>query len=290
VSANTASLDGGGLALTGGTTMFAERYAINANSAGADGGGLLVDNASFLRLDDPRPCADTACRTIRFNTAGALTDAVGGGAIAARRNAALSLSEVRIDDNEGPRSSAISLDTSTLELRNATLRGNRLGQLGQAILVAGSILNLTHVTASANAIDNRQEALIRAGGPSTVGVHNSILHEAFGSVFASVGAPAIGGRCLIVHESTSSAGTPLQNLLVADPRLTSVADFRLRPNSPAIDRCAAPPVAFATDRDIQGFVRPVDDGGVINIAGNWDAGAHERLSAPVDPLFGDGFE
>lgn len=296
--ANRAGFEGGGMLLTNQGFLILGRYAIAGNTAGADGGGLLLDDADAIGVVDDSPCTAGSCRRIEFNGAGESNtpNAASGGGLLLRDGATADLAGLRIDSNTAPRASAIALENATLDLANASVGRNIATTSGAPIgseairAAAGSVLALTQVTLAANRVAGLQTATIRATTSSVI-VRNSIVFETSGSAFAVTPANSLGGACVLAHEAASSTGTFLTPF-VADPQLTSNNDFRLRPTSPAIDRCASgePPRRGATDRDIESNLRPVDDAGIADVAGPYDAGAFERLGQPQDAVFANGYE
>jgi hypothetical protein len=301
---NRADLRGGAVFLQGGSVMIAERIRLEGSLADDRGGAIAVQDAgSALAFGNAsgHACSGGNCQGI-FGTrgvSGANTDLIGG-AVYAQGGAFVSLWQTQLYDNWAANGSAVhaSGGSTLVELDSTLVAYNILYGAGNGTstieATTSADLTLRHVTMAQNfrvsaqfPFLERAVSSIRANGNgSQVIVRNSILWNDGDLLLRLLAGAGVSGRCTLGHEAST-----VFFAVDADPRYVSTTaanpDFRLQEDSAAVDRCAVLDDAGA--RDLFGVVRPVDQPGVANGTGAYDAGAIE-MPLFGDVIFADGFE
>jgi len=284
--------------------MLAQRVRFEDNLADDRGGSIAVQDpaSSFVMGNASGPaCAGADCQGI-FGTRGVsgANTALIGGAVYAQGGATATLYQAQLFDNWSANGSAVhaSGGSTLIELDNTLVAYNILYGAGNgtSTIEATTSANLTlrHVTMAQNfrvsaqfPFLERAVSSIRANGNSSqVIVRNSILWNDGDLLLRLLAGAGVTGRCTLGHEAST-----VFFAVDADPRYVSTTaanpDFRLQEDSAAIDRCAV--LDDAGSRDLFGTTRPVDQPGVPNGTGAYDAGAVE-MPLFNDVIFADGFQ
>lgn len=301
---NRAQMRGGAAFIQGGSVMLAQRVRFEDNLADDRGGSIAVqDPASSFVMGNAsgHACAGADCQGI-FGTrgvSGANTSLIGG-AIYAQGGAQATLYQAQLFDNWAANGSAVhaSGNATLVELDNTLVAYNILYGAGNGTstieATTSADLTLRHVTMAQNfrvsaqfPFLERAVSSVRANGNSSqVIVRNSILWNDGDLLLRLLAGAGVTGRCTLGHEAST-----VFFAVDADPRYVSTTaanpDFRLQEDSAAIDRCAV--LDDAGSRDLFGTTRPVDQPGVPNGTGAYDAGAVE-MPLFNDVIFADGFE
>jgi hypothetical protein len=319
IAANTATINGGGIAATGGSELafaapFAP-YAIHANQA-AEGGGVLLRGAGTrlaargLAISENIATGRGGAASVRdgaqftmerllpvlagdvvLNRCGLAVEcnlvqanraeAYTGGAFYVS-DASLTLRQTVIEDNYSSNGSTLLLVGSVSRIENSLLRGNDGGSGGSGALVRvleGSSFVLNSSTVAGNTGGPTLIELYSDGDANNLHLRNSIIWQPDTSVLFASPADTVASICVNAHENASIEA------LVHEPGFLDpdAGDFRLHAASPNIDACADPfagPVA-----DLLGRQRP-SDLGTDHGDGDFDRGAYELR----DFIFADGFE
>lgn len=316
IAANTATINGGGLAATGGSELeFAapfSPYAIHANQA-HEGGGVLLRGAGTrllargLTLSENVAAARGGGASLHDGaqfTMERLLPMLAGVVISTRcglavecnlvqanraeentggafyvSEAALTLRQTVVEDNYSNNGSTLLLVDSVSRIENSLLRGND-GSGGALVRVLdGSSFVLNSSTVAGNTGGSTLIEMFSDGGANNLHLRNSIVWQPGTSVLAATPADTVASVCVNAHENATIEA------LVHEPGFVdaSAGDYRLLAGSPNIDACADPfagPVA-----DLLGHQRPTDLG-TDHGDGDFDRGPYEL----GDRIFADGFE
>lgn len=255
VERNGSGVIGGGLALTGGSSLY-----FGAVMAGAS--GLEPGPAIPVTPCQPMDLGyDQYCAQIDLNSAGF----EGGGVVVQASTAMIEQTAVRDNTSVNNVGTAIAATGgSTLGLGNVLVSGHEASAIA---VFGGSDVEIVHATITDNGhnildLDDQVETV--------VSIINSIVW-ANASIFETPPTATVLSDCNV----TQTAGI---DGLFADPLLTASprGDYRLGHDSPAVDLCAQSSAQF----DLDGGERPQ---GL-----HFDAGAFEGLAFP-DRIFSDGF-
>lgn len=273
---------------------------IGENSGFREGGAFTLFNGAQIRMrpaaspDAPpatAPCANRRCNTLANNFG---YDEEGqGSAVAALSTTPntvppqLHIDNARISGNTGSSLfSAIQIESgiaapALISLRNSAITGNP--QAGSWVQMSGgSEFRCDLCTFAYNGPQGTDTAaLISSNGP--VHLYRSIIWEP-GRDLISGTAASVAAQSLLVHDASDLAGQ--SDIRVANPLfINDAGDYRLRPDSPALDSAAADETP-ATDLDGNPRARDLDE--IPDRLGVVDLGAYERRDN--DSLFGNGFE
>ncbi len=301
---NRAQMRGGAVFLQDGSVMLAQRVRFEDNLADDRGGSIAVQDpasAFVFGTASGHSCAGADCQGI-FGTrgiSGANTSLIGG-AIYAQAGALVTLYQAQLFDNWAANGSALHASGSTtlVELDNTLVAYNMLYGPGNGTstieATSSADLTLRHVTMAQNFrasavfpfIDRAVSSIRANGNSSQVILRNSLLWNDGQQLLRLLVGAGITGRCVLGHENST-----VLFAVDADPRYVSTTaanpDFRLQEDSPAIDRCGV--LEDAGSRDLFGTTRPVDQPGIPNGTGAYDAGAIE-MPLFDDVIFADSFE
>lgn len=319
IAANTATINGGGVAATGGSELeFAAPvapYAIHANQA-YEGGGVRLRGpgthliARGLTLSENVAVARGGAASVSDGaqfTMERLFQLLAGDVVSTRcglavecnlvqanraeeytggafyvSDAALTLRHTVLEDNYSANGSTLLLVGSVSRIENSLIRGNDGGSGGSGALVRvleGSSLVLNSSTVADNVGGSTLIELFSDTDPNNLHLRNSIIWQPGTNVLAAAPADTVASECVNAHENASI------DALVHEPGFVdaSAGDHRLRAASPNIDACADP--FTETVPDLIGRARPVDLG-ADHGDGDFDRGAYEL----GDLIFADGFD
>lgn len=237
-------------------------------------------------------CTDETCNAVDHNVAqNGAGQPTAGSSILLQTNTRASVDRIRITDNTGDHAVRLvggggDTETTYAELSNALLAGN-VARDELVLAESGSELSVTNATLTGN--QSPSGVVIRANGG--LAIRDSIFAQGPASSVLFGGAPSdLHLDYILSMEVDSLAGG--NHIMQGDPSFVDVArgDFRLRPNSLAID--VAPPVS-GDDRDLDGLPHDQDMPAVANQDGDRDLGAYERqprYCGAADSVHCDGFE
>lgn len=253
----TYGAQGGGGAWVGGTLVL-EDGAITGNRA-PNGGGITVMGQGSA------PAQVTLRHTQVTGNVTATDVGHGGGVLVA--DATLRLEHSLVQSNTAARGGGIAVaGASAVTLTNNLVTGNLA-----AASSAGGALDLTDNSAALvqqNTISTNGAQAIVAWQPtnSLQLANNVIWGHAQGSVTTT------GGSVSAACNDTEFGPLAGPGNIAANPRFVAPLDhnYRLRNDSPALDRCAAAPTAYDLDR------RPRPQGAAS------DMGAYEGVGCPAD--------
>lgn len=318
IGANTATINGGGIAATGGATLEfvapVAAYAVHGNEAGEGGGFMLRDPGTTLDAHGLTVSANVAAerggaaslhdgaqfsmqRLLPLLKGGGVASSLCGIAVECNRvqgnraeqftggafyvsQSSLTLQQALLEDNYSGNGSVVLLFDSVARVENSLLRAND-GHSGALVRVLdGSSFVLNASTVAGNATGPQLIELFSEGGANNLHLRNSIVWQPGTTVLAATPADTLASVCMNAHEATSI------DALVHDPGFVDAAagDFRLLASSPNIDACADP-FAGVPMADLLGRERPTDLG-ADHGDGDFDRGAHEL----GDRIFADGFD
>lgn len=317
IAANTATINGGGIAATGGSGLeFAapfSPYAIHANQAN-EGGGVLLRGvgttlvAHGLTLSENVAAERGGAASVRDGaqfTMERLLPMLAGGVVVSTRcglavecnlvqanraeentggafyvsEAALTLRQAVLEDNHSGNGSTLLLVGSVSRVENSLFRGNDGGGGALVRVLDGSSFVLNSSTVAGNTGGSTLVELFSDNGANNLHVRNSIIWQPGTTVLAATPADTLASECVNAHED-ASIDAQVHEPGFLDP---DAGDYRLHAASPNIDACADPfagPVA-----DLLGQQRP-SDLGADHGDGDFDRGAYEL----GDLIFADGFE
>lgn len=290
VAGNKAGNTGGGVVVNGfGTKLLADDTVVRDNSA-TEGGGVYVSiggYAQFARFREGpfRHCpGDLECLRLSGNTAER------GGALAIRDGGSAHVDETIVRDNVSADGTAFSMhgDASELRILGSLVAGNRCFDSAPGcptIYTSGGKLRFEHSTFAGNPGGS---ALIwgdGALGAITTGIEGySSLVAGKEKIFDFLGAiPTVHYDCVLKDagvEELAATRSAVLPILFQDP---ARGDFRLPPDSHAVDWCDGAPVSSQSP-DMDGTRRGLDTPRGDRF-GPYDLGAYES-----DRIFARGFE
>lgn len=317
IAANTATINGGGIAATGGSELeFAapfSPYAIHANQAN-EGGGILLRGAGTtlvargLTLSENVAAERGGAASVREGaqfTMERLLPKLAGGVVASTRcglavecnlvqanraeentggafyvsEAGLTLRQAVLEHNHSGNGSTLLLVASVSRIENSLIHGNDGGGGALVRVLDGSSFVLNSSTVAGNTGGSTLIELFSDNGANNLHLRNSIIWQPGTTVLAATPADTLASVCMNAHEDASIEA------LVHEPGFLDpdAGNYRLHAASPNIDACADPfagPVA-----DLLGRQRP-SDLGTDHGDGDFDRGAYEL----GDLIFADGFE
>jgi len=289
---------------------------VQNNVASTRGGGGAVENGASLVMREfiAAPCLPTQssgglttlppCSTLDDNRGGSE-----GGALAVRDGASVSIRNTYVRENEASSGTGLSLRADSADtaaaLEGIQLIGNRNGLYPIFLSSANGHRAEVDLRYSTVARNITTTSVVRSaagtGSVSQAIFRSSIVYQPGLPIVSTVlgGTHVAFGDCLI--GGTSLGASNLDLLLTRayseiDPRFRDPdgGDFRLQPDSPAIDYCddATLPTANDLDGRLRGAAwagpAPLSAPGAI-AGGRFDLGAFEAQLIP-EALFADGFE
>jgi predicted outer membrane repeat protein len=297
INVNAADDQGGGIyARDIDTLVLIDNGAVNSNTAGTQGGGIYADALADVILERlPGFCFfDTRCVDLMDNH---LVTGNQGAAAFGTGGAQIQLMQAQVH-------------------RNSVAAGAAFGSIvhadGAETIVALQGVAMSGNTNADTLLEGTNSGYLRAGfvsgggntytcGGSTCPDRPIVLSgAATASLYSSVfypNSPVLAGAngelldtadCLMLSDATNLPAGAF--FVLADPEFVDVAlnDLHLKPRSPAVDFCDAPP--YTAVNDLDGEARPYDlpwnaNGSPGVGGGTYDLGADE-----VRPTFADGFE
>lgn len=312
ISGNQAA-NGGGISVTdpGSGVWLNDTYVIG-NSANF-GGGLDVRNGASLRMVLQQPCLEPIVGEdqVRYLPCSVLADnlAVGGGALQVGGASSVDLWGTIVRGNEATSSgsngggAAVRATNSTIytgaptevELEGALVHAN----IGSSLFLSSNLvdLRLRNTTVADNPTDVLFQNAAASGQTTVVRAESSIMAGTTWRSDSGVGTISLALDCVIGNASPAATGA---SSLVAysggiDPKFIDPGrpNYRLKPDSPAIDYCDDRHAVARRDLDynLRGQLwtgpplLPAPGGGL----GPYDLGAYESPAEQVDLVFGDRF-
>lgn len=302
---NFASLNGGGLFVTGASSYaWLWDAVVESNIAMSGGGAFDVENGRVsmessrsnpYAPEDAVPCSSSrACNLLRDNSVSSSPGAV------ARLvyydpslPTSLYLGNVRISANRGD--SLFADDCSTgffncstpvrLDITNSQITEN---PGVERILRTSLGMDFACYNCTFSRNGNSEMPMFDSTARGSLTLINSIIWEPGRDVIGGAMPPALTSHDMLIHDNsdfTSGSDIVTQNPLFIDP---STGDFHLSENSPGIDRASA---SGASSIDLDGKPRLIDVASIPNHNGPLDLGAFERQVFCADDLiFCSGFE
>ncbi len=312
ISGNQAA-NGGGVSVSDvGSAVWLNDTYVFGNTANF-GGGLDVRNGASLQMVLQQPCQEPIVGDgqVRYLPCSVLADnqAIGGGAVQVGGESSVRLWGTILRGNEATSSdsngggAAVRATNSTIytgaatevELEGALVYGN----IGSSLFRASNVvdLKLRNTTVADNPTAVLFQNAAASGQTTTVRAESSILAATTWRSDSGVGAISLALDCVIGDASPAATGA---NSLVAysagtDPRFidASRSNYRVKPDSPAIDYCDDRHAVARRDLDYnqrgQAWTGPplvpAPGGGL----GPYDLGAYESPAEQLDLIFGDRF-
>lgn len=313
ISGNQAA-NGGGVSVSdaGSAVSLNDTYVVG-NTANF-GGGLDVRNGASLLMVLQQPCQEPIVGDgqIRYLPCSVVADnqAVGGGAVQAGGASSVRLWGTILRGNEATSSdsngggAAVRATNSTIytgattevDLEGALIYDN----IGSSLFRSSNVvdLRLRNTTVADNQTATLFQNAAASGQTTTVRAESSILAATTWRSDSGSGTITLALDCVIGDASAAATGA---DSLVAysagiDPRFIDPGrpDYRLRPDSPAIDYCDDRHAVARRDLDYnergQAWTGPplvpAPGGGL----GPYDLGAYESPAEQVDVLYRDRFE
>lgn len=254
-SANTADMQGGGIAIEGNATATISRSTFHGNHTAGSGGGMWM-SGSQIRVEDS---------TIEFNSA----NVNGGGVLIVATGQDMALSQTTISGNYAGGNGggvSVTVNSGTATIANSTITLNSAGSLGGGISASGAgALRMTHTIDSANVQFNKAPDLSTT--VKTLDLTYSLIGTAAGTSLAPapVGAPDAHGNLIGGFTATTAINPklgPLDNN--GGPTLTH-AFFPGSPGINAGDPMAVPGVNGVPISDQRGAPFTRVYGGRIDI-------------------------
>ena len=290
VANNTAGSQGGGIFLAdvGSSAQLIDAM-VRDNQSASTGGGAFVTAGAELSVDISGSDCWHGIRCSQWRDNEVTGGIRYGGHVYASAGATVQLVRTHLTGGRADLGTAVYARTAgtLVEVDGSYFSGNGLHvppSISEEYVVRlfdGAEAILLHTSFGGNL--SGTAALGVSGSVSRLDVQNSIVYNDPIPVLATSDGPAVNFDCVIGNESTSSGGA----VVTLDPgfRNTGNNDLRLTAGSGAIDRCAD---VGATPTDTEHDSRGIDDPGVADQAGLFDAGADELFL--VDALFSDRFE
>lgn len=272
---------GGGVYLTGaGTRMVGAGLWIQGNRAVLGGGGLFLTSGAMASMGRaPGICAfgDSGCSRLDDNRAAQLNGSAGdGGGALVLGGSQLLLANTRVHGNQAGNNAVLRVNGigSTASLDNVLVSGNQ-SAARLLSLEAGATADADFLTLADNVFDS---SAIQTAAGTALALQRSILQVGAGQG-AVAGAGTLSAACINSNDAALGGDTH-------DPGFADAANgnYRLRPNSQNLDRCAADGNEALTD--LGGLPRNRDRSEIPDNIGPLDRGAYED----ADELLRDGFE
>lgn len=316
ISLNQAAIGAGFYVGGNGSELSLVGTRVQNNLASTRGGGGAVENGGQLSMREflAAPCLPNQssgglttlppCSTLDDNRGGGE-----GGALAIRDGATASLRNTYVRDNEAGSGTALSIRAdsanATATLEGVQLTGNRNGLYPLFLGSANGHRAEADLRFSTVARNISTGSVVRSaagsGSVSQASFRSSIVYQPGLALVSTVlgGTHVAFGDCVI--GGTSLGASNLDLILTrayseVDPRFRNPdgGDFRLQPDSPAIDYCDD--LNLPTANDLDGRLRgelwqgpaPLPAAGAVP-GGRYDLGAFEAQLLP-EALFADGFE
>ena len=313
ITNNSSGGSGGGLYITGGSTVNATAIDVRNNNSGDAGAAFFIQSSSSLiidmktagdeLLDNCWSSDKTKCNRISNNyVANGFETGAEGGAIRAL-NSEVRLEHVWFEENSASDGSGAVIRHQGhfgegLWIENTVMYNNGAGSQDDSVIH----LNNSHINMRSNTlVDNNvnDSVVILTGTPEyDFYVHNNIIHNVSGgdviTLAAFGGSPDVVIDCVLIDSKSNITGQAT-SVFTGDPNFfdRGSGNLHLTSNShQAVDRC--PPVQDANPVDVDLEERVFDVVGmgndlVMNVA---DIGADEFTGNDIDLdiIFVDGFD
>ena len=283
---NQALSDSGGGLFSIDSNVTLEHVDFVENQANTAGGGVYSTNSS-LNIDSPSPdmCwRDQGCNRFMRNQAtfGGVFYVINGG------NA--DVKQSYFNDNSADAGTVLNVRFASAQMESVVIYREAVTNTG---LSNNDVIanDQSHFTMKyATVVENRTTAILSMNAFSPVEtneVYNSIIYNPLAD---NLGVTSNSGTnvydCVIsdtIEANISIINSEYANLLV-NP---AAQDFRLQPNSVAVDVCDGTGTATPNGLDLDGLERGYDQPNEFNVFGPFDAGANELNT---DLIFADDFE
>ncbi len=297
INVNTADDQGGGIyARDLDTYVLVINGAINQNTAATQGGGIFADALAFVQLKRQEGFCfyDSQCVDLMYNH---LSSGHEGAAAYATGGAQFLFEQAQIHYNSvaagSPFGSIVHADgaETLVVLQSVAMAGNS----GADTLLEGSndgYLRAGFVSGGGNTYpcggSTCPDRPIVLSGGATADLYSSAFYPNGPVIAGTDGTLLTTADCLMLSDATNLPAGSF--FAIADPQFVDVAraDLHLKPRSPAVDFCDAPPYAAVADFDVEDrpYDVPFNANGSPGVGGGtYDLGADE-----VRPTFADGFE
>lgn len=302
VISNTAA-NGGGIAVSGGSTLYAANASISDNDATSTGGGIR-SNSGHVVIERTAPGAqcfsETRCSQLSNNSAAGTDPGFSGGGAIATFGGTLEIRGTYIEGNSAQFGSAIRARFMPLDGFDApiTLVGNVFAENSSAPQVVYLDESSADIAFSTFVDNTGMSRVIEMAYPTTSSDPHQVTVS--GSIFEHPGNTMPGvelttsGQFVVAdcnrHESASTGDLPAGTRSTAiGPDFVNQAggDYRLNDGSLMVDWCDWSILGSESNHSANGYARPVNNA-ILDLHGQYDLGGIETYAPDV--IFANDFD